>query len=360
MSKVLFVGDQHLGLRGAHPLFEREFDRFLDRVLFPVIEDEKPLAIVLLGDLFDDRVRMHVRTMNLAKRFLDRLALTKVATFALIGNHDINSRDTLWPNTVEPMLREYPTINAIAAPTSVKIVDKSMLLVPWICKQNEAEIYSAIAESEADILCGHFDIVGFETSPGVLSKHGVDTSAFGKFKLVVSGHYHTWSHRENVLYAGAPYQMTRSDSGQIKRIWLRDFQTGRLESRANPSEVFHTIEALPSWTPGDAEEALAEIDLEDKIVTIIAGPGVKDEVVDRLVSACEKCNVDDVKVVDSREVLDEVDAAEMVDAQTMGTIELIALHVDADPDIEADDKTRVIEILSSAYAEVVGGARTAN
>jgi DNA repair exonuclease SbcCD nuclease subunit len=358
--QVLFVGDQHLGLRGAHPLFEREFERFLDQTLFPLIEEEKPLVIVLLGDMFDDRVRMHVRTMTLAKRFLDRLQETGIATFAILGNHDVNSRDFLRPNTVEPMLREYSRINAIHEPTSVKVADAEMLLVPWICRDNEADVYGAIAESKADLLAGHFDMIGFEQSPGVYSKHGIDPESLSKFRLVVSGHYHTWSKRDNVLYAGGPYQMTRSDAGQLKRIWLWDASNGQISSRVNPNEVFITVEPRAEWTVVDAESAMGDHDLVDKIVTIVAGEGVTDAVIDRLVELCERSDVNDVKVVDSRDAIAEIDAEELTEIQTAGTLELIGRHVDADPDIQEDDRARVKEILSIAYAEAVGGVRTSN
>lgn len=351
---IVLIGDLHNGLRGANPIFEQEARRYYDDVLFPDLESRRPLAVFFLGDLFDDRRAINTRTLNFVKAaFLDRIAELNIPMFCIIGNHDIHYKNSLHPNSVSPILREYPTIRVIDEPTDIEISGRKFLLVPWVCQDNRQHVCDAIeSESSATVLVGHFDIIGFDMQVGNPSRHGFDPATFSHFDLVVSGHYHVSSRHGNIWYPGTPYQMTRADNGQVKGHYRLNVDTLATEKVINPHTLFETVEITDetrSLTREQAEEYAT------KIVTAIVKGDVSDEIIERAIKLYEDAGVHEIKVIDPRNTGSDLDAVDIEDIQALDTLTIIFQHIDGDPDLEDFDRERLKRMASAIYGEAMGG-----
>ena len=92
--KLLHTADWHLGkaLYGRSLLEEQRW--FLQDWLLPLVEREKPDAVLLAGDIFDRQVPP-VEAVELLDGFLNRLSELKVPLVAVSGNHDSARRLSL-------------------------------------------------------------------------------------------------------------------------------------------------------------------------------------------------------------------------------------------------------------------------
>ena len=74
-------------------------------------------------------------------------------------------------------------------------------MLPWINSGNKEESMEAIEKSDANIVCGHLELNGFEVTPGMKFDHGgMEPSVFKKYDRVWSGHFHMKSKHGNVQY----------------------------------------------------------------------------------------------------------------------------------------------------------------
>ena len=88
--KFVHISDLHLGKRlyGFSLLEDQKF--ILDKVI-EIIDDEKPDAVLIAGDIYDKPVPL-VQAVELFDSFIVRLSARKVQTFIISGNHDSGSR----------------------------------------------------------------------------------------------------------------------------------------------------------------------------------------------------------------------------------------------------------------------------
>ena len=141
----------------------------------------------------------------------DKFQELGVKLYNIVGNHDAYYKNTNDVNSVDCLLSEYKNVIRVSEPKEYKIGGASMLLVPWICEDNEQQTFNAIKKSKAKIAMGHLELNGFEAYRGHTMDKGLDPSAFKKFNLVYSGHYHTRSNDGKIFYLGNPYQMFWND-----------------------------------------------------------------------------------------------------------------------------------------------------
>lgn len=116
-----------------------------------------------------------------------------------------------------------------------------LLLMPWICDQNQEKSLEMLTSSDARFVFGHFEIQGAEMDGGAHCDHGLPVSAFSRFDRVFSGHFHQKSTLGNIEYLGAPYQMTWSDFNQLRGFHEFDTEKNDLTFIKNPYKLFHKI-----------------------------------------------------------------------------------------------------------------------
>jgi DNA repair exonuclease SbcCD nuclease subunit len=174
-----------------------------------------------------------------------------------------------------------------------------ILVLPWICADNEQETIELMHRTSAQVLFGHLEIKGFEMYRGAVMDHGVDGSMFSKFELVASGHFHHPSKKGNIQYLGAPYEMTWSDYDDPRGFHIFDTQTREMEFVRNPLRMFHRL----SYDDAHAEsiaEALSHRpnSLTGKIVKVVVKSKTDPSLFDQAMTSIEAEKPAGVQIVD--------------------------------------------------------------
>jgi DNA repair exonuclease SbcCD nuclease subunit len=110
----------------------------------------------------------------------------------ICGNHDSYYKNTNEVNSLS-IMEKFDNIKIYIEPV---IINNRIVLVPWGCDYREYDV---------PICMGHFDIKDFQLNDNSISKSGEDPKNFKKFDLVLSGHFHKYSEKNNIKYIGNMY-----------------------------------------------------------------------------------------------------------------------------------------------------------
>ena len=243
MTKFVVLGDTHFGVRGDSLKFHAYYEKFYSQCLFPYMKEHGIDLIIQLGDLFDRRKFINFNTLAECKRyFFDELVNNNIQLVTLLGNHDIFWKESLSVNATGLILGEYDdNIMLIDKPYVYPLSGTKIDLIPWICKENENDVFEFIDRSKSDICVGHFEIAGFPMYRGMHAEEGLSHDMFAKYERVWSGHYHTRSKAENIEYVGTPYEMTWQDAGDPKGFSVFDTETREFTFVQNPFTIHEKL-----------------------------------------------------------------------------------------------------------------------
>jgi hypothetical protein len=124
-------------------------------------------------------------------------------------------------------LKYIPNVTVHKQPKIIKYGKTKCLLMPWRRdSQHERETLESFKE-KIDFLFCHTETQGVQTTLSTKSLHdgGNELNTFSKFKRVYSGHIHYRQTKGNFVLVGNPYQMTRSDRGNEKGVYILDLNT---------------------------------------------------------------------------------------------------------------------------------------
>jgi DNA repair exonuclease SbcCD nuclease subunit len=159
--------------------------------------------------------------------------------YTLLGNHDITYKNTLEVNSPQLLLQEYENICIYDSPSSDN--EWGIDIIPWICKDNEAEVLDFIKKSTNHVCFGHFELQGFEMDRGNVCHEGMDASVLSKYDLVLSGHFHHKSNNGSIIYVGTPGEMTWADYDDERGFHIFDTETRELQFISNPYRMFYKM-----------------------------------------------------------------------------------------------------------------------
>lgn len=245
--KIALLGDTHWGARNDLAVFYIHMEKFFDFFIDYLIENDIK-HVFQLGDLYDRRKYINIKTLQESQRILfDRLAEYDIVFHTLVGNHDTFYKESLETNTLNLVLGKYDNVIIHDKPSTVILDDYSFDIVPWICKENQNQILEYIDNSDSHAIMGHFEISGFLMHQGMehLMHHMQDilpVSFFEKYQHVFSGHYHTRSQKDNILYIGTPYELTWHDYNDPKGFHIFDTKNQELTFVKNPNTHFVRLE----------------------------------------------------------------------------------------------------------------------
>lgn len=220
---MILVGtDFHIGMRNSDEIFmQRQLDYL--GVLLEQMKQRDVKILLHLGDLFDNRKLLNIRTQSIfMDRFFSKLHDAGIELITLIGNHDIYYRNTNAVHSIALLAKQYDNIRIIDEPTELELVGKQFMLLPWICKENYDTCVDAIKRCQADILCGHLEVNGALMTKGIYCEHGLSPSLFKHIPEVWSGHFHIPSTTGNIEYIGNPFDMTWADYNTPKGCFFYD------------------------------------------------------------------------------------------------------------------------------------------
>lgn len=347
VSKFIVLGDTHFGARGDSLKFHAYMEKFYTEFLFPYMQQNQIKVIYQLGDLFDRRKFINFNTLAECKRyFFDHLHQNGIQLITLLGNHDIFWKESLAVNAQNLILGEYDNITVIDKPTRMHEDNASIDLIPWICKENENEVFGFIDNSKSDLCFGHFEIAGFPMYRGMHAEEGLSHEMFTRYERVLSGHYHTRSKQENIEYIGTPYEMTWQDSGDPKGFSVFDTETRELTFHQNPFTIHEKIE----YNDKDQEPLdLTTIQLKDKYIKLVVINKTDLYKFDRFVNTLYEQEPYEVKIIEDLSEFNEgtIDA----EINLEDTVSILGNYIDS---VQTEgDKEAIKTFVKSLYIEAI-------
>ena len=326
--KLAVLGDTHFGMRGDSLEFHRYNKKFYDNILFPYLIDNKIDTVFQLGDLFDRRKFINFNSLYLCRKyFFNKLRDNNITLHTLLGNHDVTFKNTLEVNSTSLLLQEYENIKIYDEFDSVSFDGVGIDIVPWLCSENQEEIFTQIKNSTYQICFGHFEIDGFEMDRGNVCHGGIDKQPLNKYDIVLTGHFHHKSNDGHIYYVGTPGEMTWADYNDPRGFHIFDTNTRELEFIQNPYKMFYKL----SYDDGEQDfEFWKSYDftpLKDSYVKVIVVNKQNPYLFDNVIDTLYKSGVSDISIVeDFTDTVIENDQ-ELID-QAEDTMTILSKYID--------------------------------
>lgn len=350
--KIALLCDSHFGGRSdSKTLLEHQATFFQD-LFFPYLEENSIDTILHLGDIFDRRKYINFYTLKRSREFFfDVLKNRKIEMHAVLGNHDTFFTTTNDINSVALLLNEYENIHVYEDDLiHLDFGSSKIAMCPWLTKENSEKNLAAISSSKAHILCGHFDMKGFEMMRGVVSDHGLDYKIFEHFEAVYSGHYHHQSQYGNVKYLGAQYEMNWSDYGCQKGFHVLDTETRELTFIENCNKIYHKITYDDIDLMIDDIASLDTSPLRDCYVKVIVKNRTNPYLYDLFLNRLNDSGAADIKSVEDSLDLSETGVGDVLD-EAKDTKEILHSYIDA---VETTiDKSKIKRVMDQLYIEAI-------
>ncbi len=350
--KIALLCDSHLGARGDSKIFLEHQAKFFTEQFFPYLQENKIDTVLHLGDIFDRRKYINFYTLKRSKEFLfDVLRDRDIQMHAILGNHDTFWTSSNDVNSVSLLLTEYDNIHVYETdPIELKFGSTKILMCPWLVKETTENAMQVIKKSTAHILCGHFDLKGFEMMRGIVSEHGFDYKQFAHFEAVYSGHYHHQSQYGNVKYLGAQYEMNWSDHACKKGFHVLDTETKELTFVENCNKIYHKLDYDDTNLLIDEIASLDTTILKDCYIKVIVKNRSNPYLYDMFLSRLNECGAADVKSVEDTLNLSASGLNDLME-EAKDTKDILHTYIDS---VETNiDKKRIKLVVDELYMEAM-------
>ena len=357
--KLVILGDTHFGARGDSLDFHKFFQKFYDEVFFPYLLENDIKVVIQLGDLFDRRKFINFNSLYLARKyFFNKMQEYEIQMYTLLGNHDVAYKNTLEVNSSGMLLNEYSTIKVFDDFQTRVFDGVSIDFIPWLCDENESEIFGKIKESKSQICFGHFEISGFEMDRGNVSDVGIDKKTLNKYDMVITGHFHHKSDDGHIYYTGTPYEMTWADYKDPKGFHVFDTSTRKLEFIENPNQMFIKVTYDDSDEKQDFNhwKSYDYAKLKGTYVKVIVVHKQNPYLFDNMLDNLYKCGACDISIVEDFTDTEFDTDQEIID-QAEDTMTILSKYIDnlqlqVEPDkLKSIMRELYVEALNTEVAE---------
>ena len=340
--KVAIITDQHFGFKKGSKIWLDYFQKFYDEVFFPTLKKEGIDTILDLGDTFDNRKGVDLRSLDWAKsNYFDIIRDNGMKMISIVGNHTAFYKDTNDINTIDLMLREYDNIRIVEECEEITVGGLPILFIPWINSENDAKTYQMIQQSTCNVAMGHLELNGFVATHGHVMDVGADFECYNKFKHVFSGHYHTRSNNGSIYYLGNPYEMFWNDVNDKRGFHIDYTDPLQLKTINNPNAMYKILDYAN--TP---RQMTNFEQYRNKIVKVVVREKDDDKAYDMFMQSLSKASPYDIKVVE-RTV--NMLAPDEDIAQSEDTMTLLNTYID---DLSTDlNKSKIKDILRETYQQ---------
>ena len=334
--KIAILNDTHCGIRNSSEIFLNNAEEFYDNVFFPECEKHGIKQIVHLGDYYDHRKFVNFKALNHNRRvFLDQLRKRGMSMDIILGNHDVYYKNTNELNSLKECLGHYMNeVHIITEPTVMQYDSLKMGLVPWICQDNYELCMNFIRDCKADWIGSHLELNGFEVMRGLTNKHGMDPKLFSRFEMVLSGHYHCSSKKDNIWYLGSQMEFFWSDAHDPKYFHILDTETREMTKIRNPHTLFEKI----LYNDEEMDYNNYNKDLTNKFVKVVVVNKTDPFIFDRFIDNIQNQKIYELKIAEN---FNEFIGANVEDENMSfeDTAEIVDTYIDA---VETDlDKNKI-------------------
>ncbi len=226
IKKVIHIADLHI----PNDVKKRPFEEMIKQMVADILTDvqkcdnKDEARIVLVGDIFSQKIRISNEAMQLFHELLNYLNEI-CPTIIVAGNHD------MLENNTDKMDSITPTFEIIGAYKNITYADKLMdyksgyLIddnVIWVlysmfdkfAKPNVTQITTQYPDKKV-IGLYHGDIVGAVTDTGRMSDGGIDPKSFDICDCVMAGHIHKFQElKKNGVRIVYPSSVFQKDCGE--------------------------------------------------------------------------------------------------------------------------------------------------
>ena len=346
--KVAILNDTHCGVRNSSDIFLKYNERFYSEIFFPYLKEHNIKNILHLGDYYEHRKFVNFKALNAnRKHFLEPMRDYGITMDIIPGNHDVYFKNTNELCSLKELLGYFTSnINIVMKPTVLDYDGLGVAVVPWINNQNYKEYMEWIAKCKAPILGAHLELKGFEMMAGIPNPHGMEADdVFSRFEMVLSGHFHTKSSRDNVYYLGSQMEFTWADVDDPKYFHILDTETREITPVRNPITMFKKV--IYDDTTTDYSKVNVK-DFERKFIKLIVINKNDLYMFDQFVDRLQSIETYELKIAESfEEYLGESVKDEKISLEDTTT--LLDSYVDA---VETDlDKDHLKVELRKLYTE---------
>jgi DNA repair exonuclease SbcCD nuclease subunit len=338
--RIALINDTHYGARKGSKLFHDYFELFYKNVFFPTLEQYGIDTIIHMGDAFDSRKSIDYQSLEWAKRVVFE-PLKNYQVHMIVGNHDSYYKNTNNTNSPQLLLKDYPNIRTYSSPTEIKVGNLDLLLLPWICMENEEQSLKMIKKTKAKVAMGHLEFQGFRVNRQIIMEHGLEANLFTNFKKVFSGHYHTRSDNGTVFYTGNPYEIYWTDVNDTRGFTIFDTETLEHTYINNPYKMFYNI-----YYEDTNYQTFDTREYENKIVKIVVRKKSDTKKFEKFVDKLYSSNIAELKIIENFDIQEpqEFEAFESED-----TISILNRYIE-----EAEislDKSVIQKMMQEIYQE---------
>ena len=340
--QVALINDTHWGARKGSKLFHDYFELFYKNVFFPTLEQYGITTVIHMGDAFDSRKSIDYQSLEWSKRVVFD-PLSKYDVHMIVGNHDSYYKNTNNTNSPELLLNDYPNIKTYSSPTEIKVDKLNILLLPWICMDNQEQSLKMIQKTKAKVAMGHLELQGFRVNRSLVMEHGLEANIFKNFKKVFSGHYHTRSDNGTVFYTGNPYEIYWTDVNDTRGFTIFDTETLEHIPINNPYKMFHNI-----YYEDTNYQTFDTREYENKIVKVIVRKKTDTKKFEKFIDKLYTANIAELKVVEN---FDLQESEEFEAFESEDTFSILHRYI-TDSDCTLN-KTIIGNILEEVYKEAL-------
>ena len=347
--KIAILNDTHCGIRNSSEIFLNNAERFYNDVFFPECEKHGIKQIVHLGDYYDHRKFVNFKALNHNRRiFLDQIRKRGMSMDIIPGNHDTFYKNTNELNSLKECLGHYMNeVHIIMEPTVMQYDSLKLGLLPWICQDNYDLCMNFIRDCRADWIGSHLELNGFEVMRGLTNKHGMDPKLFSRFEMVLSGHYHCSSKKDNIWYLGSQMEFFWSDAHDAKYFHILDTETREMTKIRNPHTLFEKI----LYNDEEIDYNNYNKDLTNKFVKVIVVNKTDPFIFDRFIDNIQNQKIYELKIAEN---FNEFMGANVDDEEVNfeDTTEIVDSYIEAvDTDLDKDKiKIQMRELMTEAQA----------
>lgn len=258
--KLFHLSDLHLGKRLCEQSLLEDQREILRRIL-AILDDERPDAVLIAGDVYDKPVPP-AEAVQLFDEFLAQLAGRQTPVFVISGNHDSPERIAfggrlmrasrvymapVYDGRVEPvpLTDEYGPVDVyllpFVKPAGVRRFFPEREIAGYTDAIRAAVEAMAPDPARRSVLVTHQFVTGAarcdseELSVG--GSDNVDAAVFDPFDYVALGHLHgpQAAGRTALRYCGSPLKYSFSEAGQTKSVTVVELaEKGQVAVRTRP------------------------------------------------------------------------------------------------------------------------------
>ena len=241
--KFIHLSDLHIGKRVNEYSMLEDQEYILTKIIH-IIDDEKPDAVIIAGDVYDKSVPS-AEAVQLFDNFLVRLSKRALKVFVISGNHDSPERiafgarlmhksgiymSPVYNGDITPVTLqdEYGKINIymlpFVKPSNVRRFNQDAEIVTYTDAMRIAIGNLNVNAEERNIMIAHQFVTGADRTESeeisVGGSENVDVSVFDSFDYTALGHIHRPQNckSEKVRYSGTPLKYSFSEAKDKKSV----------------------------------------------------------------------------------------------------------------------------------------------